>query len=112
MMGVSVCLLNFDLKDFKVELKPSVLYAILCACLFTAKTEVLKYSASKGHGVSDIIFNYQGLNALFYAILCLTFTPTNPKKDEFGMGILAGSFDMISSSLLGIAFGNGPSDLV
>ena len=58
MMGISVCLLNFDLKDFKIELKPSVLYAILCSVLFVAKTEVLKYSASKGHAVSDIIFKY------------------------------------------------------
>jgi hypothetical protein len=28
------------------------------------------------------------------------------------MGLFGGSFDMISSSLLGIAFATGPSDLV
>jgi hypothetical protein len=28
------------------------------------------------------------------------------------MGLFGGSFDMISSSLLGIAFASGPSDMV
>ena len=112
MMAVSVCLLNFDLKDFKIEMKMSIFYAFLCSCLFVVKTEILIRSASAEHGVSDIIFNYQGLNALTYAIMCAVFTPPNPKREEFAMGILGGSFDMISSSLLGIAFAEGPNDLV
>ena len=52
------------------------------------------------------------MNALIYASLCVIIQPQNAKKEEFMMGLFGGSFDMISSSLLGIAFANGPSDLV
>ena len=94
--------------------KPSIIFALLCSFIFTGKAYLLKYYMKLGYEPSQIIFDYQALNAIGYCLLgMLVYFPSAlATNTEMTMGFFGGMFDIMGSTLFGISLATGPGGLV